>query len=177
MRYDVAFLNLKSDEIQFLYYKIAFFTHVYTSWAVILIGFFQFWKLIRFRYPNLHRLFGKLYIFIILIFSAPSGLVMSFVANGGIWAQISFVVLSILWIFFTYKSYQFARSKNWKKHEEYILRSYALTLSAVSLRLFKMIIANVFDLPPMDTYRFVAWLGWIFNLCIVELYIRRKANR
>lgn len=50
-------------------------------------------------------------------------------------------------------------------------RSYALTLSAISLRLFKWGIVTVLEWPPMDTYRAVAWLGWLINLVIVEIYL------
>lgn len=55
-------------------------------------------------------------------------------------------------------------------------RSYALTLSAISLRLFKWIIAGTLALPPMDTYQIVAWAGWIVNWMIVELIIIRNPN-
>jgi hypothetical protein len=54
--------------------------------------------------------------------------------------------------------------------------SYALTLSAISLRLFKWIIAVFWQLPPMDIYKLVVWLGWIINL-IVAYGIIKFANR
>jgi hypothetical protein len=55
--------------------------------------------------------------------------------------------------------------------------SYALTLSAISLRLFKWIIVNAWHLPTMDTYKIVAWLGWIFNVVVAILIIARKNNK
>lgn len=174
IRYDVAFLVTKESDIQNLYYKLAFFTHVYTSWAVILLGFFQFSRYLRTHFHNVHQSLGKAYILILLILSAPSGLVMSLFANGGWISRISFIILSIFWIYFTYLAYDSARKKNWKKHREYMIRSYALTLSAVSLRLFKYIIANTLELPPMDIYRIVSWLGWVLNLIMAEIYIYEK---
>lgn len=172
MRFDVAFLNIK-PEIEFTWYKIAFFTHVYSSWLVIVLGFFQFWSWVRIQFNFIHKSFGKIYVFTILIFSAPSGLAMSFVANGGWISQSAFVILTLLWFYFTYIGYTSARNRNWEKHEKYMLRSYALTLSAVSLRLFKYILANTLELPPMDMYRIVSWAGWVINLFLVEIYIRK----
>jgi hypothetical protein len=172
MRFDVAFLNVK-EEIQFVWYKIAFYVHVYSSWIVIIIGFFQFWKWISTHHSYIHKSFGKFYIFTILVFSAPSGLAMSLVANGGWISQSSFTILTILWFYFTYKAYQMARQKNWISHEYYMYRSYALTLSAVSLRLIKWVLANTLELPPMDMYRIVSWAGWVINLILVEIYIRK----
>ena len=55
-----------------------------------------------------------------------------------------------------------------------MIRSYALTLSAISLRLFKFGIVTVLELPPMDTYKIVSVLGWGINLIIAELIIRKS---
>lgn len=174
IRFDAAFLAVKQEEIQLTYYQIAFFTHVYVSIFTLLLGFIQFPKVIRRTYPRLHRTLGKLYIGSILLLAAPSGLIMGIHANGGLLSQISFCILAILWIYFTGMAYVYARSKQWLKHKQFIYRSYALTLSAISLRLFKWIIVAVFELPPMDTYQIVAWLGWVVNLAIAEFIIRYR---
>ena len=174
--FDVAFLRIKQDEIKLLHYQIAFFTHVYTSIFVLLLGMFQFSDYVRRRYSSLHRSAGKLYIALILLLAGPSGLIMGYYANGGIPGRISFCLLAVLWMVFTYKAYMYARKKDWKKHKNYMYRSYALTLSAISLRLFKWLIVSVFALPPMDTYVIVSWLGWVFNLLIAEYIIYKAAT-
>lgn len=172
INFDAAFLTLKQEEIQLPYYQFAFFTHVYVSIFTLLIGFFQFPNAIRIKFPRIHRNIGKLYIGFIILFAGPSGLIMGIHANGGILSQISFCILAILWIYFTTMAYIYARSNKWQLHKNFIYRSYALTLSAISLRLFKWIIVGIFELPPMDTYQIVAWLGWVVNLIIAELIIR-----
>ncbi len=169
--FDVAFLSIKQDEIKLLHYQFAFFTHVYTSIFVLLLGMFQFSSYIRIKYSSFHRTAGKLYISLILFFAGPSGLVMGYYANGGWVSQISFCLLAVLWMVFTYKAYVHARKKDWRQHKNYMYRSYALTLSAISLRLFKWIIVSVFELPPMDTYIIVAWLGWTVNLLVAECIV------
>jgi len=42
---------------------------------------------------------------------------------------------------------------------------------AISLRFFKWMIVSTFELPPMDTYKIVSWLGWLFNIALVEIYV------
>ena len=170
--FDAAFLALKQEEIQWSYYQFAFFTHVYVSIFTLLLGFFQFPNAIRNNYPRIHRNVGKLYIGSIILLAGPSGLVMGFHANGGILSQISFCILAILWIYYTSMAYVYAKANQLLLHKNFIYRSYALTLSAISLRLFKWIIVGIFELPPMDTYQIVAWLGWVVNLVIAELIIR-----
>lgn len=168
---DVAFLRIKQDEIALDYYKIAFFTHVYTSIFLMILGFFQFSKTIKRKYINVHRWSGRVYAVIILFLSGPSGLVMSYHANGGIFSKTAFVILSILWMSFTFLSVYYVLKKDIINHQKFAIRSFALTLSAISLRLFKYIIVFLFQPQQMDAYRIVAWLGWTFNLFIAEIII------
>lgn len=176
IKYDVAFLNIKQDEIKLTHYKVAFFSHVFSSIIVIISGLPQFSNSIRKRFYFFHKLSGKVYISLILLVASPSGLIMAYYANGGIISQISFVLLSILWFVFTYKAYKYIKIGNWKKHKNYMLRSYALTLSAISLRLFKWGIVSVLELAPMDTYKIVSIIGWTLNLVLVEIYISKTTH-
>ncbi len=168
---DVAFLRIKQDEIALDYYKIAFFTHVYTSIFLMILGFFQFSKTIKRKYINVHRWSGRVYAVIILFLSGPSGLVMSYHANGGIFSKAAFVILSILWMSFTFLSVYYVLKKDMVNHQKFAIRSFALTLSAISLRLFKYIIVFLFQPQQMEAYRIVAWLGWTFNLLVAEIII------
>lgn len=96
---------------------------------------------------------------------------MAYHANGGIISQLSFLILSILWFTYTLKAYTTIKQGAFKKHRNFMIRSYALTLSAISLRLFKYGIVSVFELAPMDTYKIVSILGWLVNLIIAEIII------
>lgn len=176
INFEVAFLRIKDAEIVTKHYQIAFFSHVYTSIFALMIGITQFSKYLRIRIPKLHKRLGKIYILIVLLVSAPSGLVMAYYANGGLFSQISFSIQAVLWFLFTLLAFRHAKSRKWKLHENFMLRSYALTLSAISLRLIKWGIVTVFELPPMDTYKIVAWAGWLVNILIVEIYIFSKKN-
>ena len=169
--FEVAFLATKQTEIQWLHYKIAFFTHVYTSIFVLLAGLFQFSTTIRRKYPKLHRVMGYVYGFSLLVLAAPSGLVMGFYGNGGILSKIAFCFLAIFWWFFTAKALWYAKQKNWVQHQNYMYRSYALTLSAITLRLLKPILVSTTTLEPMQIYTTIAWAGWVLNWIIAEIII------
>lgn len=170
---DVAFLRIKQDEIALTYYRIAFFIHVYTSMFALLAGFTQFSETILKKFPKTHRTSGWLYIIIIVFFAGPSGLVMGYHANGGWSSQLAFCLLSVLWIYFTVMAFIKIKNKDIVKHKHYMYRSFALTLSAITLRLWKFIIVFLFMPKPMDVYRIVAWLAWILNLIIAEFIIFR----
>lgn len=174
---DVAFLRIKQDVIVLNHYKIAFFTHVYTSIFLMFFGAFQFSNYIQRKYIKLHRISGRIYVGILLLLSGPSGLVMSYYANGGLLAQVSFLLLSTFWMLFTFLSLYFILKKQVIKHQKFAIRGFALTLSAISLRLFKYLLVFFFEPLPMDAYRIAAWSGWTFNLLVAEIIIYYKFSR
>ena len=174
---DVAFLRIKQEVIVLNHYKIAFFTHVYTSIFLMIFGAFQFSNYIQKKHIKLHRISGRIYVGILLLLSGPSGLVMSYYANGGLLAQVSFLLLSTFWMLFTFLSLYFILKKQVIKHQKFAIRGFALTLSAISLRLFKYLLVFFFEPLPMDAYRIAAWSGWTFNLLVAEIIIYYKFSR
>lgn len=172
---NVAFLMIKQTEVtthpEYLY---IFYTHVYTSIFVLLFGFVQFFSFSSTTGRRLHRWSGYGYAGLLLFMAAPSGLYMAFHANGGTAAVVSFVVLSLLWWGTTFMAMRSIWQRDFTKHRNFMLRSYALCLSAVMLRLWKVVLVYLFYLPPMDTYKIIAWLGWVPNIIIAELIIYYK---
>ncbi|MEP6700761.1 MAG: DUF2306 domain-containing protein [Bacteroidota bacterium] len=171
---DVGFLRIKQQYISIDHWRIAFFIHIYASMWVLFAGFTQFSKKLLRNKPRLHRILGYIYVADVLLITGPAGLVMGFYANGGLFSRIAFVSLAILWIFFTATALIKAKQKNFKAHRIYMIRSYALTLSALTLRAWKYGITNAMSIPPMDVYRVVAWLGWVGNLIVAEWIIRKS---
>jgi Predicted membrane protein (DUF2306) len=174
---DVGFLRIKQQYIDIDHWRIAFFIHVYASIWVLLAGFTQFSRKLQRQYPQVHRTMGYIYTIDILLITGPAGLLMGFYANGGTSSRIAFVVLACLWIFFTALALYKAKKRDFKSHRNFMIRSYALTLSAITLRAWKFGINNSFELPPMDVYRTVAWLGWVLNLAVAEIIIYRIKNK
>jgi len=174
---DVAFLRIKQEVIVLNHYKIAFFTHVYTSIFLMIFGALQFSNYIQKTHIKLHRISGWFYVGILLLLSGPSGLVMSYYANGGLVAQVSFLLLSTFWMLFTFLSFYFILKKQVIQHQKFAIRSFALTLSAISLRLFKYLLVFFFEPLPMDAYRIAAWSSWTFNILVAELIIYYKFSR
>ena len=171
---DTSFLMIKQTEVterpEYLYF---FYTHVYTSIFVLLSGFLAILRK-NLGIKNFHRNAGKIYIFLILMLAAPSGIYMGIFANGGLSSRISFVFLGGLWWFSTFKAYRLARQKKFKAHKQWMWRSFAFTVSAITLRLWKVIIVSMFHPDPMDVYQVIAWLGWIPNILLVEYLIAKK---
>lgn len=172
---DNGFLLTKTESVRYSVYLPAFYIHIATGSFVLITGVFQLSKWIRARYTAWHRAAGKVYIFVILIFTAPSGLVMSLYANGGMAAGIGFALLALLWWLFTWKGFKNAMHKHWDVHREFMIRSYALTFAAVTLRLYSFFFALA-GFRGESIYIIVAWLSWVPPLILIEIYLRQKAT-
>ncbi len=174
-RTDQHFLLLKQDVVNTQPWQSAFKIHVVSSSLVLIAGFTQFFRIFRTRYPKIHRVSGWLYLITILGFSLPSGLILAFSAAGGLSTQISFVLLSLLWAITTLSAFYFLLKKRWMLHRDWMIRSFALSLSALSLRTWKMGLYTLqpyFDwLTPIHIYQLESWLAWVINLIIAEIIV------
>ena len=177
VRTDAAFLLTKQDYIQITPWRIAFFVHVFASMFTLAAGFTQFSWLILKRYATVHRIVGKCYVVDVLFITGPASFIMALLANGGIISRVAFTCLSLLWMYSTAKAWQTAKEKRFDWHRNWMYRSYALTLSAITLRGWKWLLIALFHLRPMDTYKIVAWMGFVPNLLIAEWIIRRYRFR
>ena len=173
---DNGFLLTKPEVVRYSAYLPAFYIHIVTGSIVLILGVFQLSKKIRVRYTAWHRAAGRVYIFVILFFTAPSGFVMSLYANGGLPAGFGFALLALLWWFFSWKGFQSARQKRWVAHRAFMMRSYALTFAAVTLRLYSFFFALA-GYRGESIYILVAWLSWVPSLIAMEIYLRQKTSR
>jgi len=172
---EVSFLQIKQTEvIGIKAYLPIFYTHVYSAIFVLLAGFTQFNNKILAKYPKIHRWLGYLYVGFVLLLASPSGIFIGYFANGGVMAKTSFIILGILWFWFTLKALLLILKRNIVAHKKMMYRSFALATSAITLRLWKVILVYLFHPAPMDVYQIIAWLGWIPNLLIAEYLIKKK---
>lgn len=172
---NVEFLGTKQLIYHIDLWRISFYIHVFSSPIVILSGLLQFNRWILNNRPKTHRGLGYVYVVTVLLISGPAALVMSFYANGGRVAQTSFVLLTFFWILTTLMSFIRAKKGDYLSHTKWNIRSYALTLSAMTLRFY----ASMFDvfevrMGPKETYILLSYLSWIPNLIIAETMIYFK---
>lgn len=173
-----SFLQIKQTEVDgHWYYLPVFYTHVYTSVCCLAAGFTQFSTYLLQKQPKVHRTAGYIYVIVVLFFSAPTGFVMGVHANGGWIAVLFFTVLSVLWWSFTLQAVLAAKKRDFRRHRFMMIRSYALAISAITLRLWKWLLVQLFHPAPMDVYVIVAGLGWIPNWMVAEYMIYKIKSK
>ena len=174
----VGFLEFKQDYLSITPWKIAFYVHVFSSIFTLLAGITQFSPEILKNHRRLHRLLGRIYAWNIILINFPVGLIMAVYANGHWPSKLAFLILDSLWFWFTLKAVIAIKKGDIVRHREHMIRSYALTFSAVTLRTWRLILSSAFDLDPQLLYMLDAWLGWVPNLLCAEWLIARgRATR
>jgi uncharacterized membrane protein len=174
---DVGFLKVKQEYINIKIWRTAFYIHVFTAIVTLLAGFTQFSSYILKEHKTLHRIMGRVYVFNILFINFPAGMIMAFYANGHLSAKIAFIILDSLWFWFTLKALIEIRRGNIKTHKQFMMRSYALTFSAITLRTWKLVLSSAFVLTPLALYQIDAWMGFIPNLLFAEWLIRKQTGK
>jgi uncharacterized membrane protein len=169
---DVNFLLTKQDVVHAPLWRTAFYIHIASGMLAIASGPFQFIIRLRERHLSFHRMLGKIYVTAILFVGAPTGLYMSFYANGGLCASVGFILMSVLWFYTTYMGIRAVMKKQITEHRKWMMRSYAVTFSAVSLRLWVPFLAIVVGMDPLQTTIVTAWISWWINLIIAEILIQ-----
>jgi uncharacterized membrane protein len=168
---DIHFLQYKQEYIDIPLWKAAFYIHVFSSVLALAAGLTQFSDTILKKYRPLHRIVGWVYAVVILIVNFPAAMIMAYYANGLLPSKIAFILLDCLWFWFTLKAVMAARNKDLKMHKRFMIRSFALTFSAITLRSWKIILASVFHPDPLTLYMIDAWIGFVPNLLFAEWLI------
>ena len=153
-----------------------FYVHITAGGIALLTGWTQFSKRLRNRYLAAHRLVGKIYVIAVLL-SGCAGLYIVFFATGGITCSLGFGLLALLWLFSDIQAYTSIRRLDIVQHENWMIRNYALTFAAVTLRIYLPVFQILGHLDFLISYRIISWLCWAPNLIIAEIVINRRGSR
>lgn len=142
--------------------------------TALLIGWMQFLSGLRRKRPAIHRWTGRSYVAACLV-GGVSGLVLSFGTTTGPVAGVGFGLLAVAWLITTSLGLRTAMARRFEEHRRWMIRSWALTLAAVTLRIY-LPLSFFVPIPFEDSYVAIAWLCWAPNLLIAEWWLRRRAK-
>ncbi len=171
-RTDIGFLLAKQAFVRDSIWMSVFYLHISSSILCLFTGPFQFISFFRKKTTQgWHRVLGKVYIFSILFLAAPTGAYMAVFANGGFGTQLGFIILSVLWFVSTYIAWQAILEKDILLHKKWMIRSFALTFSAVTLRIWMPVLSAYCGMNPDLVLLLTAWINWLPNLLVAELLL------
>jgi uncharacterized membrane protein len=141
------------------------YTHVFAAVFALALGPFQFNARLRAARPRVHRMMGRLYLGVGVAVGGVSGLYMAGIAYGGPVARAGFTLLALSWLYTGWRAYAAIRKRDVTSHRQWMVRNFALTLAAVTLRIY-LPLSMVAGIPFEVAYPLIAWLCWVPNLMI-----------
>src|ERR1700740_1260422 len=145
------------------------YSHALFGAIALALGSVQFWRGLPYSHPAFHRTLGTVYV-VAALGTGAAGLYMSFFAFGGGVTQLGFGLLALSVLSTTAIAYRRIRRRDIARHREWMLRSYALIFAAVTLRIELPILIGMFH-GFAPAYAVVAWLCWLPNLVLAEIYV------
>jgi uncharacterized membrane protein len=149
--------------------------HAVSAATALVIGPWQFMQTLRTHRLRLHRWLGRLYLAACLI-GGMTGFVLALGASTGAVSAAGFGLLAIVWTFSTAMAWRFALRREFVAHRRWMIRSFALTFAAVTLRLY-LPLAPTLPITFADAYRAISFLCWVPNLLLAEIYLRLRDGR
>lgn len=153
------------------------FLHRVGGAVLLAAGLAQFSPGLRRERPVLHRWTGRVYVPLALL-AAISGIAMGVsVPFGGLGETIPAVVFGVALIVVTLLGLARARARQFERHREWMVRSFALCLGPASIRLLAPIFVYGLGMAERTAIVPSFWAGWIVNLALAEAWIRARRRR
>ena len=152
-----------------------FYAHIIFGGMALLIGWIQFFPKFRSRYLKSHRIIGMIYLTAISL-SGVAGLFLAFYAEGGWVAKTGFGALALAWLVTSTKALTSIKKGQVNQHRNWMIRSYALTFAAVTLRIYLPLFQFALGMEFFTAYVIIAWLCWVPNLAWAEWRIKRLVS-
>ena len=146
--------------------------HVAGSVAALALGSFQFIPAWRGGRVRAHRWIGRAYVLCCLL-GGVAGVVLAFGTWAGPIATVGFGLLGACWITANIMGWRAAVQGRFDVHRRWMIRSWAMTLAAVTLRIYLPLLM-ISDLPFEAGYRAISFLAWVPNLLVAEWWLHRR---
>lgn len=152
----------------------ALLVHITAMLFAVLIGPFQFLRVLRERHRVLHGVLGRVYAAGALV-GAVSGLALAPSTASGAVSDVGFALLGLGVLLTTTVAVVRIRAGEVQRHREWMTRSYALIFGAVMLRVYLLPLQAV--MGDVVGYAVVAWASWVPNVVVAEWLIRGRLRR
>jgi hypothetical protein len=153
---------------------LAAYAHFSGCALALAFGGFQLHPSLRGRWPAVHRWMGRLYLLGVAL-GGTAGLFMAFFAHGGIVGKLGFASLACAWLGTSWLGYARIRAGRVMEHKSWMIRSFALAFAAVTLRLY-IPASHAAGISFDAAYPAIAWLAWVPNLLVAELFVPLRAR-
>jgi hypothetical protein len=144
---------------------------------LIVAGLAQFSPTLRRRHPALHRWTGRVYVPLALLAAVTAIVLGVSLPYGGVGETIPAVLFGVALIVVTLLGLARARARQFERHREWMVRSFALCLGPASIRLLAPIFVYGLGMPERLAMVPSFWAGFVVNLALAEVWISARRRR
>jgi len=160
--------------------------HVFFGSIAMLTAVFQLWPRFRERFPAVHPIAGRVYIFAGVLPAGALALVVACYSPFGPVARASNLIFAAVWLGATLAGWRAVRRGDSRSHRRWMIRSTVLTFSILTNRLWGPVAFILLEPQLATTFHgdetFFAWtiaglstwLGWTLPLLITEVLLERE---
>ncbi|GAB7188785.1 DUF2306 domain-containing protein [Kitasatospora sp. Ki12] len=167
------FLSEQRDT--YLHHRLALGVHISGAVVALAVGPWQFSARLRRRWPHWHRRIGVLYLLGCLV-GGIGALFLAPLAYGNAVSRLGFACLGVAWLITGGIGLRMILRGRVEDHRRWMVRSFALTFAAVTLRLM-LVAALAAGLDFRTCYLVIAWLCWVPNLLLACWFTRTRPVR
>jgi uncharacterized membrane protein len=162
--------------------QAAFYVHVVFGGLALLLSPLQFVARLRASAPHVHRACGRIVVASIGL-AGVAGAMLSTTNLAGPVGTAGFGALAVLWAGSAVTALRAIRRGDVAAHRRWVIRTFALTYAAVTLRLWLGLLIGVQvgalgvnqDVAFGRAYAIVTFLCWVPNLIVAEIYLWRRS--
>jgi hypothetical protein len=151
--------------------QLWYYGHMVAAVPLLFIAPLQFSQRLRSSKPRVHRRLGKLF----LGGSILAGLLASYIGatiqyEG---SRLPLTMFGLVWAGFAIAAWLTARAKAFPLHRKFVIRTYALALAFVWVRVLEAFDSSVFPFIQSQDVRDTTteWLSFVLPLMVVEFYL------
>jgi hypothetical protein len=172
---DFRFIEERSFLFKSNFYYTSFYIHIAAGSLCIFTALIQFSRYILKKTKAIHRISGKIYVFVVLFLGAPTGLYMSFFAKGSFWERALFMFMAGWWFITTLNGLTTIHKRNVIAHKVWMIRSFAMAMTAVTFRVYH-IFFYLLGWGHLENYELSLWISVIGNMLFAEWVIYRQSK-
>lgn len=155
-------------------YYASLVVHALPAGLTLVIGPLQFIPRLRTRYPRFHRVAGRVYL-ISVVAASIAAVYATTVSPSGLPLQVAFYLLTAAWLYTAAQAYRTIRRGEVQLHRIWMIRNYALTFGAVTLRLYLLAGLGLMKVLPelsfRDVYTTSGWAAIFGNVLVAEYFV------
>jgi hypothetical protein len=152
----------------FASHRVLLTIHASCAGVALVLGPFLIGGGFQERWRGAHRKAGWVYAIAVCI-GGIAAIPLAIHAAFGTTAASGFFILAVSWITVTATA-RMAWKRRFERHRIWMLRSYALTAAAITLRLL-LPASGLLGVAAGPSYRAAAWMCWLINLTAIETYL------